>query len=209
MAALDDFVAWISQPEALRAGAFGPHGHAFWLNAFNALSLWVIAREDPEDSVDAIRGWLPWAASGLYHTRSFEVAGQRVTLAEIAEERLRYRVMDYRDLAVLHTGTLDGPPIPGTLLSGPGLGSQLDAAFARWMAHPERGARVEGGVLVVPPRLARRERELHLFTSGKSLCELVAAHAEGALLDDLRGVTGGCVWRAGPVDRRLDAVARP
>lgn len=209
-APLDAYVAWlaVSEPPRDRDNA----QHAFWLNAYAALTLWTALQDDlparaaadPTVGVDAIEGWMPWTGSGFFFERAYVVQGMPTSLAEIAHERLRGRVMDPRDFAALPTLRRTGPPVRAELYRTRDLDAQLDDQFARWLAS-DRGLRWDGDVPLFHPVFSKYADDFALWTVGDDLCTLAARFATGPRKERLRGAAhAGCPYRSFPEDGALD-----
>lgn len=111
---------------------------AFWINAYNALTIDVVADAWPLASIRDLDGGKVW------DTRRFPVAGQSVTLNHIEHAILR-PLGDARVHGALNCASRGCPPLAGEAYVGARLDAQLDAA-ARRLAAP---ATLSGGRLVV------------------------------------------------------------
>ncbi|MFT4975436.1 MAG: hypothetical protein ACI8S6_001323 [Myxococcota bacterium] len=100
---------------------------AFWINAYNALTLDLIADNFPLGSIRELDGGDPWSA------RMFTVAGQPVTLNHIEHQILR-PMGDARVHAALNCASRGCPPLPLKPLTGDELDAQLNDAAQRWVA---------------------------------------------------------------------------
>lgn len=108
---------------------------AFWVNAYNALTLALVLDAGVPASIRSIDGGNPWERP------VFVVGDQTLTLNQIEHERAR-PLADGRVHAVLNCASKGCPPLPPDPLSATGLDAQLDAAAARWAAS--NAFRVEG-----------------------------------------------------------------
>jgi hypothetical protein len=116
----------------------GAEKMAFWINAYNALTIDLIADNYPLGSIRELDGGDPW------ESRRFTVAGQLVTLNHIEHMILR-PMGDPRIHAAVNCASRGCPPLSGSVFTGAGLDGQLDAAAARWMQS--NGIRVESGAV--------------------------------------------------------------
>ncbi|NOY28420.1 MAG: DUF547 domain-containing protein [Oligoflexia bacterium] len=107
--------------------AKGPDRIAFWINAYNALTVDLVADNWPLASITALDDGKVW------DRRSFTVAGQTVTLNDIEHKHLR-PFTDGRIHAALSCASQGCPPLTPTAFSGPDLERQLDTAAARWVS---------------------------------------------------------------------------
>jgi hypothetical protein len=111
------------------AGASEPTGRAermaFWINAYNALTIDLIADEWPLASIRDLNGGNPWDA------RKFTVAGRSVTLNTIEHKILR-PMGDPRIHAAVNCASIGCPPLYRKVFTAGGLNGQLAAASRSW-----------------------------------------------------------------------------
>lgn len=175
---LDDYVAWITT-DAAWTGRANKDWHAQYLNIYNALVLFqVVERERPE-SVRDVGGLVPVPGYTFFHGTQFRVDMEWLSLAEIENERIRWKEMDYRDHAALVCGARSCPPLRAELYRTPSLQGQLDDQMNRWVMDDERGVRVEDGVAVFNPIFDWYARDFEFFSAGRDPCTLAAEHATG------------------------------
>ena len=120
------------------AALSGDDRKAFWINAYNALTLDLIADSYPLKSITDLDGGKVW------DTRKFPVAGKSMTLNDIEQRTLR-PLGDPRVHAALNCASIGCPALAAKVYTGAGLSGQLDAASKRWVAS----ARLEGAALSV------------------------------------------------------------
>jgi hypothetical protein len=101
---------------------------AFWINAYNALTLGLVVEEWPIQSVLDLDGGKVW------DTRTYRVAGQDVTLNHIEHQILR-PMGDPRVHAALNCASRGCPALQIRAFEGPSLEAQLDAAARDWAAR--------------------------------------------------------------------------
>lgn len=99
---------------------------AFWVNAYNAITLSVVVDAGPIGSIRELDGGEVWK------TRSFQVGGESLTLDQIENERAR-RLTDGRVHAVLNCASKGCPPLPPEPLVAERVEAQLDVAASRWV----------------------------------------------------------------------------
>lgn len=109
---------------------------AFWINAYNALTLDLIADNYPLSSIRDLDGGDPWSA------RTFTVAGRTVTLNDIEHNILR-PMGDARIHAAVNCASQGCPPLSPRAFTGSGLDAQLDDAARRWVQG--NGVRIDPG----------------------------------------------------------------
>ena len=99
---------------------------AFWINAYNALTIDLIADNYPLSSIMDLDGGKVW------DTRKFTVAGRQVSLNDIEHEIIR-PMGDARIHAAVNCASQGCPPLQSTVFTGAALDSQLAAATTSWM----------------------------------------------------------------------------
>ena len=120
--ALDGYLTWLEHTSE-------PSGRndkmAFWINAYNAVTLDVVADAWPLASIMDLDGGKVW------DTRKYTVAGRSVTLNDIEHKILR-PLGDPRIHAAVNCASKGCPPLSSKAFSGPVLNAQLDAVSDRW-----------------------------------------------------------------------------
>jgi hypothetical protein len=115
---------------------------AFWINAYNALTIDLVADEWPLASIHGLDGGKVW------DTRKFVVAGKSVTLNEIENGMLR-PFGDPRVHAALNCASRSCPPLAAKVFSGPTLDAQLDVQSSAWMHTTGIAIDREGGTVAL------------------------------------------------------------
>lgn len=103
-----------------------PQQIAFWVNAYNALTIDLILDSGRPRSIQDLDGGKVWS------TRAFQVGGERLTLDQIENQKARPLAGDGRVHAVLNCASKGCPPLPPTPLSASTLQRQLDEGARRW-----------------------------------------------------------------------------
>lgn len=111
---------------------------AFYINAYNALTLDLIADSYPVASIRDLDGGKVW------DTRSFSVGGERLTLNAIENTKLR-TLGDPRIHAAINCAAVSCPPLQSRAFVAETLDTQLDAATRAWVSTMN----VSGGVISV------------------------------------------------------------
>lgn len=123
-AALDEYLAMLADADL--SSFTGPQKVAFWVNAYNALTIDLILDSGRPRSIQDLDGGKVWT------TRQFQVAGERLTLDQIENQKARPLAGDGRVHSVLNCASKGCPPLPFTPLQGSTLQSQLDEGARRW-----------------------------------------------------------------------------
>ncbi len=121
--ALDGYVAALAEVDEPL-----PRGEkiAFWLNAYNALTVHLVAESGAIQSIRDLDGGKVW------DTRSFVVAGRPMTLNQIEHQILR-PMGDPRVHAALNCASKGCPPLYKQAFSAASLDNQLQDASRRWL----------------------------------------------------------------------------
>jgi len=99
---------------------------AFWINAYNALTLDLIAENPGISSIRDLDNGSPWTA------RRFPVAGKSLTLDAIEHQILR-PMGDARIHAAINCASAGCPPLVNTAFTAEQLDAQLEAASRSWV----------------------------------------------------------------------------
>jgi len=128
---LDAYLAGLRtvSPQAVREFARS-EAMAFWINAYNALTLQLILDEQPKDSIKDI--WSPWGRE------RFIVAGAKISLNTIEHEILRKNFGDPRIHAALVCASKSCPILESRAFTSGDLNQRLDHAMLRFLQDPFR-----------------------------------------------------------------------
>ncbi|MGH9370731.1 MAG: DUF547 domain-containing protein [Vicinamibacterales bacterium] len=123
---------------------------AFWINAYNALTLRAIVDHYPIKA-----GWFSLGPrnsirqiDGVWTALSWDVAGRKVTLDDIEHRILRPGFGDPRIHFAIDCASVSCPPLATRPYQAAGLDAQLDEAARAYLASPQ-GLRVERDRLYV------------------------------------------------------------
>jgi hypothetical protein len=117
---------------------------AYWINLYNALTVRVILRAYP---VDSIRDISPRLFSiGPWNSKQIEVEGEALTLNDIEHRILRPVWNDARIHYALNCASLGCPNLRVRVFTGSSTERMLDRAAREFVNHP-RGAQVVDGKL--------------------------------------------------------------
>lgn len=141
-AALDAYIADLA---AQRPSTFArDRAFAYWVNLYNALTLQVILRRYPVNSIRDIRseGVLsPAALIGPWKTRLVTVEGRRLSLDDIEHAILRPTYNDPRVHYAVNCASIGCPNLMNRAWRAETLDADLDAAARAYVNHP-RGVSV-------------------------------------------------------------------
>ncbi len=154
---LDDFARQMKGADGTAVASWpAPDQIAFWINAYNGLTLLAVVDHYPiEPSF--------WAAfrfpansirqiSGVWDELQFDVAGRRLTLDDIEHHILRRDFDEPRIHMALVCAALGCPPLRAEPYSGDRLDAQLDDQSRRFLSNPAK-CRIDpgGGVVELSP----------------------------------------------------------
>lgn len=128
---LDDFVsqlATISKSDLEKMSK--PEKMAFWINAYNSLTLRSIIDAYPVESIKDI--------NGVWDKKKWKVAGRSVTLDQIEHEILRPVFKDARVHFAVNCASIGCPPLMNKPFLPDLLDQQLDLMTRRFVNHPKR-----------------------------------------------------------------------
>ncbi len=134
--ALDGYLAEVAA--ASLTGMSAAEKKAFYVNAYNALTLDLVADNYPLASIRDLDGGKPWSA------RRFKVAGRDLTLDDIEHTELR-PLGDPRIHAAINCAAVGCPPLAPKVFTAANLDAQLDVAARAWAAT----ATLKDGVLTL------------------------------------------------------------
>ncbi|MHA3914371.1 DUF547 domain-containing protein [Halovulum sp. GXIMD14793] len=119
---------------------------AYWVNLYNAVTVRTMLNAWPVGSIRDIGGGV--FSSGLWRQKLVRIAGKQLSLDDIEHGILRPIWRDARIHYVVNCASRGCPDLGAWAFTGRGLGAALDGAARAYVNHP-RGARVEGGRLIV------------------------------------------------------------
>jgi len=130
---LDNFIA--NQVENADISSFSDNGKkAFWINAYNALTMRLIVDHYPMrfGGIRSINWGRPWSIK-------MKVAGKELSLGEIEHEILRkWDPIDPRVHFAMNCASIGCPKIPNKHFNPEKLDEQLDHEARRFMNDPEK-----------------------------------------------------------------------
>ena len=111
---------------------------AFWINAYNILTIDLVARNFPVSSIRDIGSFF----RPVWDRPAGVAAGEERTLGDIEHEILR-KLGEPRTHAAIVCASTSCPPLPRTPFVADELDAQLDAAARTWLASDRKGARLD------------------------------------------------------------------
>jgi len=100
---------------------------AFWINAYNAITVELVASSWPIRSIKDLDGGAVWTQ------RRFTVAGQQLTLDQMEKDKLTKRFGPRIHFA-LNCASLGCPPLSAQAYAAPTLDTQLHTSASAWLS---------------------------------------------------------------------------
>ena len=155
-----DYAALKDSPEDRQAlgkylqslSAIDPRSHsrdeqmAYWINLYNALTVFVIVPRFPVDSIKDIKSGL--IDFGPWNLELFPLQDEKLTLNQIEHGILRPIWRDPRIHYAVNCASIGCPNLAAKAYSAERLEDMLEAAAREYVNHP-RGAQVVGGELLI------------------------------------------------------------
>jgi hypothetical protein len=160
---------------------------AFWLNLYNALTVKVVLDHYPVRSIRDIDISPGLFADGPWDRKLVTIAGEALTLNDIEHRILRPIWRDPRLHYAVNCASLGCPNLPPVAFTAANVDAMLEAAARAYVNH-RRGARLEGGRLIVSKIYSWFQEDF-----GRSEAGVVAhlvRYADSALAESLRGRRG-------------------
>ena len=156
---------------------------AYWINLYNALTIEVVLRHYPVDSIREISSG--WFSSGPWRLELATVEGQALTLDDIEHRILRPIWQDPRIHYAVNCASLGCPNLQRDAYTAANTERLLTTGAREFINHP-RGARIDGGKL-------RVSSIYHWFAEdfGSTETDIIAhlrQYADTTLAADLAGV---------------------
>lgn len=134
-----DLDALVAQLKAARPSRLGHHARlAFWINAYNLLTLDLVRRHHPIESIKDIGSFL----SPVWRMPLGEIEGVRISLDHIEHQILR-KEGEPRIHAALVCASKSCPPLLRRPFRGSTLEADLDEAMRRWLASRRKGVVID------------------------------------------------------------------
>lgn len=115
---------------------------AFWLNAYNAVTIEKVIRWKPKKSVRETIISGVWISTKFYTTRENYVAGKKMSQDDIEHEILRKQFQDPRIHFAIICASMGCPPQPRFAYTGEMVQSQLESETRKYLNSP-RGTRID------------------------------------------------------------------
>jgi hypothetical protein len=111
---------------------------AYWINAYNILTIDLVRKHYPVSSIKAIGSFF----SPVWGLEVAKIEGQSISLGQIEHEILR-PIGDPRVHSAIVCASISCPPLARTPFRPEALDADLDAAMRLWLKSPEKGIRID------------------------------------------------------------------
>jgi len=137
------FSGYMESLESASIEALSPDGRlAFWINAYNAVTIDKVIKEKPKKSVRETLIPGVWTSTKFFETRGHTVAGRKVSQDDIEHDILRKRFSDPRIHFTVVCASLGCPPIVRTAYTEGNVQTLLEEETRRYL-NSERGIRID------------------------------------------------------------------
>lgn len=115
---------------------------AFWINAYNAVTIDKVIRKKPKESVRETFVPGVWTSTKFFKTREHRVAGKRMSQDDMEHEILRKEFEDPRIHFAVICASLGCPRLPRTAYTEGNVQTLLDEVTRAYL-NSERGVRID------------------------------------------------------------------
>jgi len=141
----DDLLGYIERLERTDVASLSrPEQYAYWVNLYNAVTVALILKHYPVDTIRDIDISPGFFANGPWGAELVTVDGVKLSLDNIEHDILRVNWDDPRVHYAVNCASLGCPNLARDAYTGERLDAQLGSAAAAYVASP-RGVRFEGG----------------------------------------------------------------
>ncbi|MDE0309830.1 MAG: DUF547 domain-containing protein [Acidiferrobacterales bacterium] len=178
METLEDYIENLQSVQVTRLDA--DEQFAYWINLYNALTVWVILEHYPIESIRDISYGL--LTSGPWKEELTTVQGVELSLDDIEHRILRPVFQDSRIHYAVNCASIGCPNLQTTAFTSDNLEDLLEFSAEQYINHP-RGARIVDGELIVSSIYDWYEEDFG--GNEQSVIEHLLEYASTALGDEL------------------------
>ena len=137
------FSEYMKSLESAKVDELSPDGRlAFWINAYNAVTIDKVIKKKPKKSVRETLIPSLWTSTKFFSTRDHIVAGERVSQDDIEHEILRKKFKDPRIHFAIVCASRGCPPLPRSAYTEENVQARLEEETRRYL-NSERGIRID------------------------------------------------------------------
>jgi hypothetical protein len=137
------FSEYMESLQTARVEGFSRDGQlAFWINAYNAVTIDKVIKKKPKKSVRET--FIPgvWTATKFFTSREHIVAGKRLSQDDIEHEILRKQFKDPRIHFAIICASMGCPPLPRIAYTEGNVQTRLEEETRKYLNSP-RGTRID------------------------------------------------------------------
>ena len=135
----EDWKRLVAQIRSARPSTLDREGKlAFWIHAYNILTIDLVLQHYPLDSIRDIGSFF----SPVWNVEVATIEGRTLSLGEIEHEILR-KMGEPRIHAAIVCASTSCPPLSRTPFTTERLGADLDAAMRQWLSSPRKGVSID------------------------------------------------------------------
>jgi hypothetical protein len=137
------FTEYMQSLQRARVGEFSRDGQlAFWINAYNAVTIDKVIKKKPKKSVRETFVPGVWTSTKFFTSREHIVAGKRLSQDDIEHEILRKQFKDPRIHFVIICASMGCPPLPRIAYTEENVQARLEEETRKYLNSP-RGTRID------------------------------------------------------------------
>jgi hypothetical protein len=183
----DDLLTYIDKLESTEATKLSrPEQYAYWVNLYNAVTVALILKHYPVDSIRDIDISPGFFANGPWGAKLVEVGGVKLSLDNIEHDILRVNWDDPRVHYAVNCASIGCPNLARDAYTGERLDEQLDAAARAYISNP-RGIHFDGDSVTVSKIYSWYDEDFGNSESG--VIAHISEHAEGENAERLAGLS--------------------
>ncbi len=183
----EELLAYIDKLESVEVTKLSRREQfAYWVNLYNAVTVALILKHYPVDSIRDIDISPGFFSDGPWGAKLVEVGGVKLSLDNIEHDILRVNWHDPRVHYAVNCASVGCPNLARDAYTGKRLDEQLDAAARAYIASP-RGVHFDGGRLTVSKIYRWYDEDFGNAEPG--VITHISEYAEGETAERLAGLS--------------------
>jgi len=183
----DELLAYIGELESVEVTKLSrPEQYAYWVNLYNAVTVALILKHYPVDSIRDIDISPGFFANGPWGAKLVKVGGVELSLDNIEHDILRVNWKDPRVHYAVNCASVGCPNLARDAYTGERLDAQLDAAARAYIGTP-RGIHFDGGSVTVSKIYSWYDEDFGNSETG--VLKHISEYAEGETANRLSGLS--------------------
>ncbi len=183
----DGLLAYIGRMEKVEVTKLSrPEQYAYWVNLYNAVTVALILKHYPVDSIRDIDISPGFFSNGPWGAKLVEVGGVELSLDNIEHDILRVNWDEPRVHYAVNCASIGCPNLARDAYTGTQLDSQLDAAARAYIASP-RGIHFDGDRVTVSKIYSWYDEDFGNSEAG--VIEHISKYADGETAQRVAGLS--------------------